>query len=133
MGYWPGNDIRYTTLEDVSVDELPVHESLKCTAERFLPYWESTLRPAVASGQRLLIAAHGNSLRALVMHLDGISEDDITGLNIPTGAPLVYDFDKNMQVVEHPDALAPMRGRYLMSAAEAKKRAEEVANQTKGG
>ena len=98
-----------------------------------LPFWESDIKPDVASGKKVLVAAHGNSLRSLVMYLDDISEEDITGLNIPTGAPLAYDFDKDMNVVPHPDAVAPLRGRYLgASAEEMAARAAEVANQTKG-
>lgn len=77
-----------------------------------MPVWENEILPKIKSGKRIVIAAHGNSLRALVMHLDKISEKDITGLNIPTGVPLVYDFDEEGNVIPHPDAIAPLQGRY---------------------
>ena len=77
--------------------DVPRTESLKLTIERVLPYWESTILPVLASGETVIISAHGNSLRALVKHLSGISDDDITGLEIPTGEPIVYDFDDAMQ------------------------------------
>jgi 2,3-bisphosphoglycerate-dependent phosphoglycerate mutase len=99
--YWPGHDRRYAGLQPA---EIPRAESLADTVRRFLPHWESEIRPSLASGQRVLIAAHGNSLRALIKHLDGVSDDDIVGLNIPTGVPLVYELD---------DALRPLRHYYL--------------------
>ena len=77
--------------------DVPRTESLKLTIERVLPYWESTILPVLASGETVIISAHGNSLRALVKHLSGISDDDITGLEIPTGEPIVYDFGDAMQ------------------------------------
>ena len=89
----PGRDRRYATL---SPAELPLTESLKDTVERFLPYWHETIAPAIRAGQRVLIAAHGNSLRALVKYLDNISDRDIIELNIPTGVPLVYELDGNL-------------------------------------
>ena len=98
---FPGNDRRYA---DLGPDELPTAESLKDTIARFLPYWHDEIAPAVRSGRRVLIAAHGNSLRALVKYLDGVSDDDIVGLNIPTGVPLVYELD---------DELRPLGHRYL--------------------
>ena len=76
---------------------MPATESLKLTIERVLPYWESTVRPVLAEGETVIVAAHGNSLRALVKHLSNISDADITGLEIPTGEPIVYDFDDAMQ------------------------------------
>ncbi|MFV0645578.1 MAG: 2,3-diphosphoglycerate-dependent phosphoglycerate mutase [Sphingomonadaceae bacterium] len=76
---------------------VPATESLKLTIERVLPYWESTIRPVLASGETVIISAHGNSLRALVKHLSGISDDEITGLEIPTGQPIIYQFDGAMQ------------------------------------
>jgi 2,3-bisphosphoglycerate-dependent phosphoglycerate mutase len=94
----PGRDPRYA---DVPPAEVPLTEALKDTVARFLPYWESTIGPAVRAGRRVLIAAHGNSLRALVKHLDGISEEEIVGLNIPTGVPLVYRLDANLRPTEH--------------------------------
>jgi 2,3-bisphosphoglycerate-dependent phosphoglycerate mutase len=89
---------------------------------RFLPYWHDTIAPAVAAGQRVVIAAHGNSLRALVKYLDAVSDPDILELNIPTGIPLVYELD---------DALTPLRHYYLGDPEAAKKAAEAVANQLK--
>lgn len=80
---------------------------------RVLPYWEAEVEPAIRGGQKVIIAAHGNSLRALVKHLDGISEDVITELNIPTGVPLVYELDDDMRPIAHRDAIAPLQGRYL--------------------
>ena len=77
--------------------DIPNTESLKLTIERVLPYWEAEILPVLASGETVIISAHGNSLRALVKHLSGISDEDITGLEIPTGQPIVYDFDDNMQ------------------------------------
>ncbi|HTC86342.1 MAG TPA: 2,3-diphosphoglycerate-dependent phosphoglycerate mutase [Candidatus Acidoferrum sp.] len=98
---FPGRDRRYAGLSDA---ELPRTESLKDTVARFLPYWHSEIAPAVREGQRVLIAAHGNSLRALVKYLDHVSDEEIVGLNIPTGVPLVYELD---------DDLRPMSHRYL--------------------
>ena len=94
----PSHDPRYAGLEP---EELPATESLKETVERFLPYWQGTIVPAITSGKRVLIAAHGNSLRALVKYLDDISEADITELNIPTGIPLVYELDANLKPIRH--------------------------------
>ncbi len=88
--YDPGADPRYDGID------VPNTESLKLTIERVLPYWESDILPVLASGETVIISAHGNSLRALVKHLSQISDDDITGLEIPTGQPIIYDFDSNM-------------------------------------
>jgi 2,3-bisphosphoglycerate-dependent phosphoglycerate mutase len=93
---FPGNDPRYA---DVPPDALPIGECLKDTVARVIPYWKDIIHPRVAAGDRIIIAAHGNSLRALVKHLDGISDDDITSLNIPTGVPMVYEFDDDMNVL----------------------------------
>jgi 2,3-bisphosphoglycerate-dependent phosphoglycerate mutase len=101
---------------------VPRTECLKDTVARVLPYWDSTIAPAVRSGKRVLIAAHGNSLRALVKHLDGIGDDDIVGLNIPTGIPLVYELDA---------ALKPQRHYYLGDADEIAKRIAAVSAQGK--
>jgi 2,3-bisphosphoglycerate-dependent phosphoglycerate mutase len=114
---YPGHDRRYAALKP---EELPLTESLKLTVDRFLPYWNGTIAPAIRSGKRVLIAAHGNSLRALVKHLDGVSEEDIVGLNIPTGVPLVYELD---------DELKPIRNFYLGDPDDVKKAAEAVARQ----
>jgi 2,3-bisphosphoglycerate-dependent phosphoglycerate mutase len=101
----PSHDPRYALLRP---EERPATESLKDTVARFLPYWEGTIVPAIRQGQRVLIAAHGNSLRALVKHLDGISDEAIADLNIPTGVPLVYELD---------DALSPLKRYYLGDGA----------------
>ncbi len=98
---FPGRDPRYRTLPDA---DLPRCESLKDTVARFLPFWESDIAPALGEGKTVLVAAHGNSLRALVKYLDGISDGAIVGLNIPTGVPLAYDLD---------EALRPRSSRYL--------------------
>jgi len=90
----PGRDPRYAGMP---ASELPLTESLKDTVARFLPYWDETIAPSIRSGQRVLIAAHGNSLRALVKYLDGISDEDIVELNIPTGVPLVYELDDDLR------------------------------------
>jgi 2,3-bisphosphoglycerate-dependent phosphoglycerate mutase len=95
---------------------------LKDTVARFLPYWHETIAPAVRGGQRVLIAAHGNSLRALVKHLDGISNADIVDLNIPTGVPLLYELD---------DELRPLRHEYLGDPEQVRKAQEAVARQGK--
>jgi 2,3-bisphosphoglycerate-dependent phosphoglycerate mutase len=95
---WSGRDPRY---KDLAPSEIPASESLKDTVGRFLPYWHETIAPAVTSGTRVLIAAHGNSLRALVKYLDNVSEQDIVELNIPTGIPLVYELDEQLKPVRH--------------------------------
>ena len=94
---YPGKDPRYA---DLTESELPLTECLKDTVERFLPYWHETIAPTVKSGQRVLIAAHGNSLRALVKYLDNISDEEIVGLNIPTGMPLVYELDGDLKTIQ---------------------------------
>jgi 2,3-bisphosphoglycerate-dependent phosphoglycerate mutase len=115
---YPGFDPRYVGLSEA---ELPRTESLKDTVARMLPYWHSTIAPVVRSGKRVLVAAHGNSLRALVKYLDNVSDKDIPDLNIPTGQPLVYELDENLK---------PIRSYYLdpQAAAEA---AAAVAAQSK--
>ena len=116
---YPGSDPRY---RDLGAGEIPRTECLKDTVERFLPYWHETIAPRVQAGERVIIAAHGNSLRALVKYLDDVSEADIVGLNIPTGVPLVYDLD---------DSLKPVGSRYLGDADEVEKAMQSVANQGK--
>jgi 2,3-bisphosphoglycerate-dependent phosphoglycerate mutase len=116
---FPGNDPRY---HDVPKTELPLTECLKDTVARFLPYWYETIIPAVKSGKKVIITAHGNSLRSLVKHLDNISDEEIIGLNIPTGIPLVYELDDNFHPIKH---------YYLGDPEEARKAAEAVANQGK--
>ena len=116
---YPGKDPRYVNLKP---DEVPRTEALKDTVARFLPYWYETIAPAVREGRRVMIAAHGNSLRALVKYLDNVSDADIVGLNIPTGIPLVYELD---------DDLKPMRNYYLGDQAAIEKAAKAVADQLK--
>src|SRR5688572_26745286 len=113
----PARDRRYA---DVPPGQLPLAESLADTVARFLPYWEGTIVPQVRAGKRVLIAAHGNSLRALIKHLDGMSDEAIVGLNIPTGVPLVYELDERLK---------PLRHYYLGDPEEAKKKADAVAKQ----
>lgn len=126
--YYPGNDVRYAS---VPKEHLPVCESLKLTAERVLPEWNDTIAPQIKSGKNVLIAAHGNSLRALVKHLDNISEEEITELNIPTGIPLVYHLDENLKPIKHKDAIAPLNGGYLGDQMEIHQRISGVKNQAK--
>jgi 2,3-bisphosphoglycerate-dependent phosphoglycerate mutase len=95
---YPGHDRRY---RDLAESELPLTECLADTVARFLPYWHATITPALQAGQRVLIAAHGNSLRALVKYLDQISDEEIPGLNIPTGIPLVYELDEGLRQLRH--------------------------------
>ena len=114
---FPGHDRRYADLAD---RELPRAESLKDTVARFLPYWEEAIAPAVRAGRRVLVAAHGNSLRALVKHLDGVGDEDIVGLNIPTGVPLVYELDADLR---------PIRHEYLGDVEQVRAAQEAVARQ----
>jgi 2,3-bisphosphoglycerate-dependent phosphoglycerate mutase len=95
---WPGHDRRYQGLSEA---QLPLCECLADTVARVVPYWERTLGPSVKSGQRVLVAAHGNSIRAFIKHVDGVSDDDIVGLNVPTGVPLVYELDANLKPLKH--------------------------------
>ncbi|MFP6893950.1 MAG: 2,3-diphosphoglycerate-dependent phosphoglycerate mutase [Opitutales bacterium] len=115
----PGKDRRYANLP---AENLPLSECLKDTVDRFMPLWQDTIAPMVQEGKSVLIVAHGNSLRALVKYLDGVSEADIVGLNIPTGMPLVYDLDADLK---------PLDRRYLGDPEEVAKAMEAVANQGK--
>jgi 2,3-bisphosphoglycerate-dependent phosphoglycerate mutase len=116
---YPGHDPRY---KDVSKELLPLTECLKDTVERFMPYWNETIIPSVKAGKHVIIVAHGNSLRSLVKHLDNVSDDEIVGLNIPTGVPLVYELDDDMR---------PLKHYYLGDQAEVEKAMQAVANQGK--
>jgi 2,3-bisphosphoglycerate-dependent phosphoglycerate mutase len=113
----PGRDRRYANLAQ---EEIPLAESLKDTVARFLPYWHETIVPDIRAGKRVVIVAHGNSLRALIKHLDGVSEEEIVGLNVPTGIPLVYELDRELR---------PLRHYYLGDPEAARKAAEAVAKQ----
>jgi len=115
----PGNDPRY---RDLKIQDIPLTESLKDTVARFMPYWHEVLAPAIGSGQRVIISAHGNSLRALVKYLDNVADSEIVGLNIPTGIPLVYELD---------DGLKPLRHYYLGSDEDVRRAMEAVARQGK--
>jgi 2,3-bisphosphoglycerate-dependent phosphoglycerate mutase len=117
----PSHDRRYA---DLAPADLPLTESLKDTVARVVPYWQHTIAPTVLSGKRVIIAAHGNSLRALVKYLDNLSEDDIIERNIPTGIPLVYELD---------DALKPIRSYYLGNPEAAAAAAARVAAQAQAG
>ena len=116
---YPGKDPRYSELDE---KDLPLTECLKDTVDRFVPYWENVIAPTVKSAQRVIIAAHGNSLRALVKYLDNIPEKEIVELNIPTGIPLVYELDENLK---------PIKNYYLGDPEEIAKAAQAVANQGK--
>jgi len=116
---YPGRDPRYAAL---SKEQLPLTESLKETVARVIPYWHATIAPDIQAGKRVLIAAHGNSLRAMVKFLDNVSEEDIVNLNIPTGVPLVYELDAELK---------PLRHYYLGDPDEIAKAAEAVAAQGK--
>ena len=115
----PINDPRYKGLDEKNI---PATECLKDTVERFMPYWHNEIVPVLKSGKRVLISAHGNSLRALVKYLDNISDADIVNLNIPTGMPLVYELDQNLKAIKH---------YYLGDAQKVKKAIEVVASQGK--
>jgi len=115
----PINDPRYKGLDEKNI---PATECLKDTVERFMPYWHNEIVPVLKSGKRVLISAHGNSLRALVKYLDNISDADIVNLNIPTGMPLVYELDQNLKAIKH---------YYLGDAQKVKKAMEAVASQGK--
>jgi 2,3-bisphosphoglycerate-dependent phosphoglycerate mutase len=118
---YPLGDRRYA---DLKPEDVPLTESLKDTVARFLPYWHSSIAPHIKSGKRVLISAHGNSLRALVKYLDDVPEKDIVELNIPTGIPLVYELDEQLK---------PLRHYYLGDEEAALRKAAAVANQAKAG
>ncbi len=116
----PAHDPRYA---DLAPDLLPATESLKLVVDRMLPFWYDAIVPALRAGRRPIVSAHGNSLRALVKHLDGISDDEITGLNIPTGVPLVYELDDDLRRID---------SSYLGDPEEIAAAAKAVADQAKG-
>ena len=115
-----GSDVRYANM---APDQPPLTECLKDTVARVVPYWNETLAPAIRSGKRIVVAAHGNSIRALIKYLDEVSDADIVGLNIPNGIPLVYELDANLK---------PIRHYYLGDAEAAAQAAAAVASQSKG-
>ncbi|MFW9971527.1 MAG: 2,3-diphosphoglycerate-dependent phosphoglycerate mutase [Candidatus Odinarchaeota archaeon] len=116
---YPGNDPKYA---DLNPDEIPLTECLKDTVARVLPYWHDTISPTIKSGKKILISAHGNSLRALVKYLDDMSDKDVVDLNIPTGVPLVYELDDNVKPITH---------YYLGNQEEIQKAIKAVASQGK--
>ncbi len=116
---YPGNDPKY---RDLDRNDIPLTESLKDTVVRFMPYWHEVISPILKTKKKILISAHGNSLRALVKHLDGISDDEIAQRNIPTGIPLLYNLDKNLK---------PLRSYYLGDPEEVRKAIQMVKDQTK--
>lgn len=116
---FPGSEPRYADLDS---REIPLTECLADTVARFLPYWHETIAPEMRAGKRVIVAAHGNSLRALIKYLDDVSDEDIVSLNIPTGVPLVYELD---------DSLKPVGSRYLGDADEVHKAIQSVVNQGK--
>ncbi|MBN1804363.1 MAG: 2,3-diphosphoglycerate-dependent phosphoglycerate mutase [Sedimentisphaerales bacterium] len=114
---WPGKDIRYRHLDK---NDIPLTECLKDTVERFLPFWHETIAPSIKKGKKVLIVAHGNSLRALVKYLDNISDEKIVKLNIPTGMPLVYELN---------DSLKPVKSCYLGDPSKVEQAMKAVADQ----
>lgn len=114
---YPGNDPRYKHLNE---KDIPLTECLRDTVNRFLPYWHEVIAPVIRSGKQVIISAHGNSIRALVKYLDSISDEDIVGLNIPTGVPLIYELD---------ESLKPIKSYYLGDPEEIKRATEAVARQ----
>jgi 2,3-bisphosphoglycerate-dependent phosphoglycerate mutase len=116
---YPGHDPRYANLK---ASELPLTENLIDTINRVIPYWNSTIAPTIRSGKKIIVVAHGNSLRGLVKYLDNLSNEEVIALNIPTGIPLVYELDDNLKPIKH---------YYLGNQEEIEQKAEAVANQSK--
>ena len=116
---YAGKDRRYAHLSE---DDLPLSECLKDTVDRFLPLWENTIAPQIKAGKQIMIAAHGNSLRALIKYLDGVTDEDILGMNVPTGMPLAYELDEDLK---------PISRQYLGDPEKVAKAMEAVANQGK--
>lgn len=116
---YAGKDRRYAHLSE---EDLPLSECLKDTVDRFLPLWENTIAPQIKAGKQVMIAAHGNSLRALIKYLDGVTDEDILGMNVPTGMPLVYELDENLK---------PISRQYLGDPEKVAKAMDAVANQGK--
>jgi 2,3-bisphosphoglycerate-dependent phosphoglycerate mutase len=116
---YAGKDRRYAHLSE---DDLPLSECLKDTVNRFLPLWENTIAPQIKAGKQIMIAAHGNSLRALIKYLDGVTDEDILGMNVPTGMPMVYELDEELK---------PIKRQYLGDPEKVAKAMDAVANQGK--
>jgi len=129
--YHPCNEAKY---RDLDPKDIPDTECLKDTIERVMPYWNECIVPELKAGKTVLVAAHGNSIRAILKFLEGISDGDITGLEIPTGTPLVYNLDADLKPLPCEGAVEPIKfGRYLGDAEKIKAAAEAVKNQTKVG
>merc|ERR1712129_287195 len=129
--YHPSKEAKYAKVDP---KDIPDTECLKDTIARVMPYWEESIVPDLKAGKTVFVAAHGNSIRAIVKFLEGISDDVIPGLEIPTGTPLVYELDKDLQPIASALAVAPLTsGRYLGDAEAIKAAAEAVKNQTKVG
>ncbi|CAK9012634.1 unnamed protein product, partial [Durusdinium trenchii] len=129
--YHPCHEAKYA---DLDPKDLPDTECLKDTIARVMPYWEETIAPALKAGKTVFVAAHGNSIRAIVKMIEGLSDDVIPGLEIPTGTPLVYELDKDLKPLPTSLAVEPLKfGRYLGDAEKIRAAAEAVKNQTKVG
>jgi len=129
--FYPGKDPKYADLKE---EEIPVTECLKDTIARVMPFWEAEIAPALKAGKTVFVAAHGNSIRAIVKFIEDIPDDVITGLEIPTGTPLVYGMTEDLKPIASDLAVAPLKfGRYLGDAEKIKAAAEAVKNQTKVG
>mmetsp|Transcript_24887 Transcript_24887/g.52753 ORF Transcript_24887/g.52753 Transcript_24887/m.52753 type:complete len:263 (+) Transcript_24887:53-841(+) len=129
--YHPANEAKYAGLDG---KDIPDTECLKDTIARVMPYWESEIQPQLKAGKTVFVAAHGNSIRAIVKFIEGISDEEIPGLEIPTGTPLVYSLDADLKPMASDLAVAPLKfGRYLGDAEKIKAAAEAVKNQTKVG
>jgi len=129
--FYPGKDPKYAALAE---SDIPVTECLKDTIDRVMPYWDAEIKPQLLAGKTVFVAAHGNSIRAILKMIEGIPDDVITGLEIPTGTPLVYSLDADLNPLPSELAVAPLKfGRYLGDAEAIKAAAEAVKNQTKVG
>merc|ERR1712038_1275480 len=129
--YHPCKEPKYS---DLKPEEIPDTECLKDTIARVMPYWEETIVPQLKAGKTVFVAAHGNSIRAIVKFIENIPEDVIPGLEIPTGTPLVYQLDKDLNPIPNEDAVEPLKaGKYLGDLEAIKAAAEKVKNQTKVG
>ena len=126
--YYGGNDNRYAHIPE---SDMPLSECLKDTVERTLPYYDGAIVPALQRGKTVLVAAHGNSIRGIVKMIDGISDEDITDVEIPTGIPLVYRMSKDLKVIPSARSTGFLKGYFLGDPAEIKAAQELVANQSK--
>merc|ERR1712186_62630 len=127
--YHPKLEAKY---KDLKPEEIPKTESLKTVIERVMPYWEGVIQPQLREGKTVFVAAHGNSIRAIVKYIEDIPDDVIPGLEIPTGTPLVYELDKDLKPLPNEEAVEPLTaGKYLGDLEAIKAAAEKVKNQTK--